>query len=189
MDEGSELEEIYAVCDECVDLGQRLGAGEWKGRGFLCEAGWCSTVHSNSTPLPAWRARRASVLCCMWAGSGAGQPTLGVLAWGGRILGSANCPPAQHTAPCALLPPVAVGREMERVRGLLQVMAAEYPPTEEVSGGQHDRFRTGQISPFRPAKLPWLPRATAQPAQTAARLAVHGPHQQTAFGLITAPIN
>ena len=34
MDEGSELEEIYAVCEECAALGQRVGAGEW-----MCVAG------------------------------------------------------------------------------------------------------------------------------------------------------
>lgn len=83
MDEGSELEEIYAVCDECAALGQRVGAGEWMGgRGpvvvEVLYAGWHvkTGVHVAAWGGEACLSRGLLSACntscflgvCSWAG-------------------------------------------------------------------------------------------------------------------------
>lgn len=59
MDEGSQLEEIYATCDECTQLGVQLGSSE-----LLAQA-------ARPPPLP--RCQCNSLPACMASGPVPGQ--------------------------------------------------------------------------------------------------------------------
>lgn len=69
MDEGSQLDEIYAVCDECVSLGHRLGASEWLPPPRAC--GLFRVFEAAPGPAPLrWQLRAAASFGGASAGRG-----------------------------------------------------------------------------------------------------------------------